>query len=641
MRLLRQQGDSASKDTAVSATPLAPGRSTLVQQIYRNASGAPAGPMTRLPATTGAPLPAEARQRFEISLGTDLGAVRLHDGPESHTTARNVGAHAFTVGNDIHFGAGQLAPHHPFGFHLLAHEVAHTVQQRGGSPGAQAKLEVSQPGDAAEVEADRFADHMVHGGPAPTLSAAPAAVQRQAAPQPARAAGDLRDPRQFPTYEEFAAAFRELGTFTAHDTPGSATTGFEAFGDRAADDSSANADDHGVSRRNSRAGEAYIDHPTASWVAGHLPPELRMVVYELPADCADVAILLRHVWLYARGRTERYGSWVIGAGAGRTEAQRANHLTQLIRDDVYSGSVRAMIGAPYESRSFTVLEPILHPGDVLVWEHHDPTTHRRSGGHTQTIQTINRDDTGHITSMALLQGNQPIFAPQAAEIQNDQRSRHQGVTAESALRDLPGRRIERGTLSGNELRDVGGVWNWGDAESTTLVAAGPPSGVTRPPTRRIAGEQRRRVSDWGPSLRAASAETIEGVFEAFLMEVRSGLEGASTHATEIRTGAPDVAAIAGQRLHDLRLTADRRQELANVLIGQARSTGAHLNPAAGTNDAAVFTAIADRVRDAAGLSAPATSPSSTPASPTTAPAATPTPATPTPATPTPATPTPL
>jgi hypothetical protein len=148
--------------------------------------------------------------------------------------------------------------------------------------------------------------------------------------------------------------------------------------------------------------------------------------------------------------------------------------------------------------------------------------------------------------------------------------------------------------------------------------------------RRIAGERRRRVSDWGPSLRAASAETIEGVFEAFLMEVRAGLEGGSSHAAEIRTGAPDVAEIAGRRMHALRITAARRQELGGMLMAQARSTGAHLNPSAVSDDAAVFTAIADRLRDAAGVSdatatatpAGTASPGSTPAPGTTTPATT-------------------
>jgi len=116
--------------------------------------------------------------------------------------------------------------------------------------------------------------------------------------------------------------------------------------------------------------------------------------------------------------------------------------------------------------------------------------------------------------------------------------------------------------------------------------------------------ERRRITDWGPALRAASAATIEGVVEAFLMEVRSGLEGASPNAAELRRDAPSVAAIAGRRLVDLQLSPTRRQELANALIAQARSMGAHLNPSAGGDAQAVFTAIADQLRAAAGVSEP-------------------------------------
>jgi hypothetical protein len=53
----------------------------------------------------------------------------------------------------------------PGGQHLLAHEVAHTVQQAGGAEMRQNKLEVSAPDDAHEVEADRAASAMVAGQP--------------------------------------------------------------------------------------------------------------------------------------------------------------------------------------------------------------------------------------------------------------------------------------------------------------------------------------------------------------------------------------------------------------------------------------------------------------------------------------------
>jgi hypothetical protein len=113
--------------------------------------------------SSGAPLPDTLMRKFEGSLGADLSSVRVHTGGESAAAAGAVGAKAYTVGQDIHFNAGQFAPSSHDGEHLLAHEVAHTVQQHRGAPHAQYKLEVSAPGDALEVEADRAAAAMVHG----------------------------------------------------------------------------------------------------------------------------------------------------------------------------------------------------------------------------------------------------------------------------------------------------------------------------------------------------------------------------------------------------------------------------------------------------------------------------------------------
>lgn len=113
----------------------------------------------------GRSLPDDLRGKFESSLGTDLSSVRVHDSADSHDAASSVAAKAFTVGNDIHFAPGQYDPGSESGQHLIAHEVAHTVQQRGGSPTRQNKLAVSSPGDSFEVAADRAADAMVAGAP--------------------------------------------------------------------------------------------------------------------------------------------------------------------------------------------------------------------------------------------------------------------------------------------------------------------------------------------------------------------------------------------------------------------------------------------------------------------------------------------
>jgi hypothetical protein len=85
----------------------------------------------------------------------DLSDVRVHTGDNAAALARAVSARAFTVGNDIFFGAGEYQPGTPGGNELIAHEAAHVVQQRGAP--ASGPLTVSQPGDALEREAEALA----------------------------------------------------------------------------------------------------------------------------------------------------------------------------------------------------------------------------------------------------------------------------------------------------------------------------------------------------------------------------------------------------------------------------------------------------------------------------------------------------
>lgn len=125
--------------------------------------------LTRAAVGSGQPLPDGLRSRFETSLGTGLGDVRVHDGSDAAAAAAGVGARAYATGQHIYMGEKQYAPHTADGALLLAHEVAHTVQQRGASGGPQYKLEISQPGDSSEVEADRAASAMV-GGMSATVS---------------------------------------------------------------------------------------------------------------------------------------------------------------------------------------------------------------------------------------------------------------------------------------------------------------------------------------------------------------------------------------------------------------------------------------------------------------------------------------
>lgn len=92
----------------------------------------------------GTPLPGDARAFFEPRMGQSFSDVRVHADAEAAAGASSVQAHAYTVGRDIVFAAGQYAPATDTGKRLLAHELTHVVQQRGGStPTVQRKLAVS------------------------------------------------------------------------------------------------------------------------------------------------------------------------------------------------------------------------------------------------------------------------------------------------------------------------------------------------------------------------------------------------------------------------------------------------------------------------------------------------------------------
>lgn len=112
----------------------------------------------------GHAVPQALRGRVELAIGADLGSVRIHTGSGSQQAARMLNARAFTVGGDIHFAQGQYRPGDQEGDRLITHELVHTMQQGPSSVmTAQPKLDVSQPEDAAEVEADIIAKSIIAG----------------------------------------------------------------------------------------------------------------------------------------------------------------------------------------------------------------------------------------------------------------------------------------------------------------------------------------------------------------------------------------------------------------------------------------------------------------------------------------------
>src|SRR5689334_5450451 len=97
-----------------------PGKGTLAQRLGR-----------------GTPLPPQLRAQWEKSLGKDLSGVRVHTDDAAAEAADSVNARAAAIGEDIVFARGEYDPEHPASQQLLAHEVAHTAQQRDAEPQAK------------------------------------------------------------------------------------------------------------------------------------------------------------------------------------------------------------------------------------------------------------------------------------------------------------------------------------------------------------------------------------------------------------------------------------------------------------------------------------------------------------------------
>lgn len=95
------------------------------------------------------------QDRLSPSLG-DLSDVRIHTDTTAHDLNHAVSARAFATGTDVYFANNEYKPNTSDGDRLIAHELAHVVQQRGAP--TSGPLTVSNPGDAMETEADAVAD---------------------------------------------------------------------------------------------------------------------------------------------------------------------------------------------------------------------------------------------------------------------------------------------------------------------------------------------------------------------------------------------------------------------------------------------------------------------------------------------------
>src|SRR5688572_21083520 len=106
---------------------------------------------------SGQPLAEGVRGDLAGRFGFDFGAVRVHTGSRADESAAAVGARAYTVGQHMVFAGNEYAPHRTEGRELLAHELAHVVQQGGEAHAPGSQVEIGAVNDPLEHQAESAA----------------------------------------------------------------------------------------------------------------------------------------------------------------------------------------------------------------------------------------------------------------------------------------------------------------------------------------------------------------------------------------------------------------------------------------------------------------------------------------------------
>lgn len=137
----------------------------------------------------GQPLDSGTLGFMEPRFGCDFSSVRVHHDGAAGLSARSVNARAYTVGHNIVFGAGQFAPSTRQGRHLIAHELAHVVQQDGGVAAIQ-RAPGDEPRSASRAAYERYLETL-----------------REAMAKPA-----VKDPKLAEIVEKLYRDFPEIGS---------------------------------------------------------------------------------------------------------------------------------------------------------------------------------------------------------------------------------------------------------------------------------------------------------------------------------------------------------------------------------------------------------------------------------------------
>ncbi|MCI0392743.1 MAG: DUF4157 domain-containing protein [Acidobacteria bacterium] len=105
----------------------------------------------------GQSLDSGVESRMESAFGESFSGVQVHADANATELSDNLNARAFTVGEHVAFGAGEYQPGTMIGDALIAHELAHVKQQRGGGASVESKQDGAAEYSALEDDADRAA----------------------------------------------------------------------------------------------------------------------------------------------------------------------------------------------------------------------------------------------------------------------------------------------------------------------------------------------------------------------------------------------------------------------------------------------------------------------------------------------------
>jgi hypothetical protein len=208
--------------------------------LQRRSSAAAPAEFDGIPATPGEPLDAATRRPMEAHFGADLADVRVHTSSDAAESATRLDALAYTSGRDIYFAPGMYAPSSSSGQRLLAHEVAHVVQQSAGKePSLAAKsagVKVGAPDDPLESEAERKADEFMSGAQPEQLSDEEQRKRRESSGSAQRSIQRQLDPANTAAWDWYDKDWHRKDPSylqTVASAPGAAAATVKGIGDKA------------------------------------------------------------------------------------------------------------------------------------------------------------------------------------------------------------------------------------------------------------------------------------------------------------------------------------------------------------------------------------------------------------------------